>query len=163
MHSRVWICSVTCRLICTVQTTDMWHCRSLCVDINIPTSLVLFSIPGVPGAHQLTGVVLISVDGGQNLLTVRNKKHQPNTEIQLNWRQHSILNNIIWENQISKEKKRFDAALAVRHITCVIFYTPSYEIQLCNSRMYFIGCTWNSIRYFRWTTKWVKKFFTIPI
>ena len=23
----------------------------------------------------------------------------------------------------------------------IIFYTPSYEIQLCYSRMYFIGCT----------------------
>lgn len=43
-------------------------------DINNPTSLVLFSIPGIPGAHQLTRVVLISMDGGQNFLTVINEK-----------------------------------------------------------------------------------------
>lgn len=47
---------------------------SVCVDISNPTSLVLFSIPGIPGSHQLTGVVLISVDGGQHILTVANEK-----------------------------------------------------------------------------------------
>lgn len=55
----------------------MSHCRCLFyVYISNPTSLVLFSIPGIPGAHQLTGVVLISMDGGQNILTVMNEKHQ---------------------------------------------------------------------------------------
>lgn len=55
----------------------MSHCRCLFyVYISNPTSLVLFSIPGIPGAHQLTGVVLISMDGGQNILTVMNETHQ---------------------------------------------------------------------------------------
>ncbi len=65
----------------TVPITDMLHCRCVCVCVCVlmlinPTSLVLFSIPGIPGAHQLTGVVLISMDGGQNILTVTNEKHQ---------------------------------------------------------------------------------------
>lgn len=42
----------------------------VCCVVYIPTSLVLFSIPGIPGAHQLTRVVLISMDGRQNVLTV---------------------------------------------------------------------------------------------
>lgn len=41
----------------------------VCCVLFIPTSLVLFSIPGIPGAHQLTRVVLISMDGRQNILT----------------------------------------------------------------------------------------------
>ncbi len=48
----------------------------LCIDVSNPTSLVLFSIPGIPGAHQLTGVVLISMDGGQNILAATEDKHQ---------------------------------------------------------------------------------------
>lgn len=72
----------------TVKTPDQLHRRCLCVDISNPTSLVLFSIPGIPGSHQLTGVVLISMDGGQNILTVKNEKqinlitHGSNVEIQ---------------------------------------------------------------------------------
>lgn len=62
----VWIYAVNMPAdLQTVQPTGMLHCRCICVvDISNPTSLVLFSIPGIPGAHQLTGVVLIGMDGG---------------------------------------------------------------------------------------------------
>lgn len=52
-------------------TTQQTPLARVCVCVCDPTGLVLLSIPGVPGAHQLTGVVLISVDRGQNLLTER--------------------------------------------------------------------------------------------
>lgn len=35
------------------------------------TSLILLSVPGVPGAHKLTGVLGVSVNGRQDVLTER--------------------------------------------------------------------------------------------
>lgn len=35
------------------------------------TSLILLSVPGVPGAHKLTGVLGVSVNGRQDVLTKR--------------------------------------------------------------------------------------------
>lgn len=55
---------------CKLSTLETWYTADGYVDINNPTSLVLFSIPGIPGPHQLTGVVLISMDRGQNILAI---------------------------------------------------------------------------------------------
>ncbi len=40
-----------------------------------PTRLILLSVPGVPGAHELTRVPCVSVDGRQHLITADTSTH----------------------------------------------------------------------------------------
>lgn len=69
-----------------------------CEGWGAPTSLVLFSIPGVPGAHQLTGVELISVDGGQHIPTA---DHRPRIE---SFKSRHKVMNMIQTNKVKKAR-----------------------------------------------------------
>ena len=53
------------------------------------TCLVLLAVPGVPGAHQLTGVVGVSVDGRKDIFTedAHTHTHTPQTQTPIQWRE----------------------------------------------------------------------------
>ena len=48
-------------------------------------------------------------------------------------------------------------------INDIVLDTPFDEIQLCESCLDFMRCTWNGICKLLRSTKWVEKLFTVPI
>lgn len=86
----------------------MQDCTGLCTDISNLTSLVLFSIPGIPGAHQLTGVVLIGMDGGQHVLTATEEKHRIETDWNTTQQVLRMHSNQFFEQKKKKILKPYD-------------------------------------------------------